>query len=80
MKDEFWLLRPLLLFSTGFLVLSLVLLACRQAAEQRARLLAEMRSPAEADGPAVGSVAVFQVVPQKSPPCPAIEIVAPATD
>jgi hypothetical protein len=79
-KDEFWLLRPVILFSTGFLVLGIVLQACRQAAEQRARLLAGMRSPAEAGGPPVSSVAIFQVCPQKPLPGPAIEIVAPAVD
>ena len=76
MKDEFWLLRPIILLCTGFLVLGIVLHACRQAAEQRARLLAGMRSPAEAGGPAMRSVAVFQ----EPLPGRAIEIVAPAAD
>jgi len=37
MKDEFWVLRPIILFSAGWLVFSVVLHACRQAVEQRAR-------------------------------------------
>jgi hypothetical protein len=80
MKDEFWLLRPLILFSTGFLVLGIVLHACRQAAEQRARLLAGTRSPAEAISPAMKSVAISQVFPQEPLPGRTIKIVVPAAD
>ena len=79
-RDEFWILRPVILFSTGFLVLGIVLHACREAAEQRARLLAGTHSPAEAGGPAMRSVAVFQVCPQQSLPGRTIELVVPAAD
>ena len=78
MKDEFWILRPVILFSTGFLVLGIVLHACRQAAEQRARLLTTARSAT--NDPAMKATAAFRVFPPESLPGRAIEIVAPAVD
>jgi len=70
MRDEFWILRPLVLFTSGFLVLGIVLHACREAAEQRARFSGDPGTGTCSMGatscPALKSTAVFRVFPPAS--------------
>lgn len=84
MKDEFWVLRPLILFSTGFLVLGIVLHACREAAEQRARFsggpLGSACSAGGASGPVIRSTAASRVFPPASLPGGTFEQTVPAAD
>ena len=82
MKDEFWVLRPVILFSTGFLVLAIVLHACREAAQQRARLSGEPQSSAcsasTASSAVMKSTVAFRVFPPASRPGGTFEVTAPA--
>lgn len=84
MKDEFLILRPMILLSTGFLVLNIVLHACREAAEQRARFSrhppALAQSAETASGPAMKSAAAFRVFPPGSLPAGTLEMAVPAAD
>jgi hypothetical protein len=84
MKDEFWVLRPLMLFSTGFLVLGIVLHACREAAQQRARFSGDPRVSAHSAGtnscPTVKSTAAFRAFPPASLPGGSFEVTVPGTD
>jgi hypothetical protein len=82
MKDEFRFLRPLILFSAGFLVLGIVLHACREAAEQRARFgecpSIGACSAGGASGPVTRSGAAFRVFPPTSLPGGTFEVTSPA--
>jgi hypothetical protein len=84
MKDEFQILRRVILFSAGFLVLGIVLHACREATEQRARFGGGpgvgARSTGTAKCPAVKSAAAFRVFPPASLPGGSFEVMAPGTD
>lgn len=84
MKDEFWVLRPVILFSAGFLVFGIVLHACREAAEQRARFSGHPKvgacSADVASGPVMKSTAVFRVFPPASLPGRTFEVAVPAID
>ena len=82
MRDEFWILRLLILFSAGFLVLGIVLHACREAAEQRARFSGDLGAGVCSAGttscPALKSTAAFRVFPPTSLPDRTYEVPAPA--
>jgi len=84
MKDEFWVLRPAILFGTGFLVLGIVLHTCREAAEQRARFSGGPQggacSASGASGPMIRSTTVSRVFPPASLPGGTFELTAPAAD
>lgn len=82
MRDEFWILRPLILFSAGFLVLGIVLHACREAAEQRARYSGDpgagVCSAGTTSCPALKSTGALRVFPPTSLPSGTFEATAPA--
>ncbi len=72
MNDEFWVLRPVMLITTGLLVLGVVLLACRQATEQRDRFTGQLSTAAHTACP-TGNVpgkanAVLRTFPPHSLP------------
>lgn len=77
MKDEFWVLRPVILFSAGFLMLGIVLHACREAAEQRARFAGQTLAGA-ANDPAMKATTAFRVFPPASLPGGIFEQTVPA--
>jgi len=82
-KDEYRILRPVMLIASGLLVLGIVLHACREASEQRARFVGNLRAGAGWAGstscPALKSTAVLRVFPPASLPG-AFEAGAPGID
>jgi hypothetical protein len=70
-----------ILFSAGFLVLGIVLHACREAAEQRARFSGDLGAGVCSAGatscPALKSTAAFRVFPPASLPGGTFEMAAP---
>jgi hypothetical protein len=84
MRDEYWLLRPVILLSAGFLVLSAVLHACREAAEQRARLrgcpAARAAMATSVGSHEAGHPATMRVFPTVAVPGAGIEAGTPFAD
>jgi len=82
MQDEFWILRPVILIASGILVLGVVLHACREAAEQRARFSGDLRTGVCSAGttscPALKSTGAFRVFPPASLPGGTFEVTTPA--
>lgn len=72
MNDEYRILRPAMLFASGLLVLGIVLHACREAAQERARFIGNLRTGVDLASstscPALKSTAVLRVFPPTSLP------------
>jgi hypothetical protein len=71
-NGEYRILRPVMLITSGLLVLGIVLYTCREAAEQRARFIGNLRTGVDLAGstscPALKSTAVLRVFPPTSLP------------